>query len=105
MYYTYMLRCEDNSIYTGIAVDIKKRMSEHFSGNSKCAKYTLRHKPVKLECFWTSGSRSLASKLEYRIKTLTKEQKEELIEKNNLSDLLGDKIDCKDYFRNNEEVL
>ncbi len=99
MYYTYMLRCEDNSIYTGIAVDIDKRMAEHFSGNNKCAKYTLRHKPVKLECFWTSENRSLASKLEYRIKTLTKEQKEELIENNNLSDLLGDKIDPEEYFR------
>ena len=31
MYYTYMLRCENNSIYTGITTDVKRRMEEHFS--------------------------------------------------------------------------
>ncbi len=31
MYYTYMLRCQDNSIYTGITTDLERRMKEHFS--------------------------------------------------------------------------
>ena len=42
MYYVYMLRCKDNSIYTGITTDINRRMEEHFSKGQKCAKYTLR---------------------------------------------------------------
>lgn len=40
MYYVYMLRCIDNTIYTGITVDVDRRMKEHFSKNEKCAKYT-----------------------------------------------------------------
>ena len=52
MYYTYMLRCENNSIYTGITTDIKRRMEEHFSKDPKCAKYTKSNKPTKLECVW-----------------------------------------------------
>ena len=49
MYYIYMLRCEDNSIYTGITTDIKRRMEEHFSKDDKCAKYTFRHTAKRLE--------------------------------------------------------
>lgn len=44
MYYTYILRCCDNTLYTGIALDIEKRMNEHFLQNEKCAKYTRTHK-------------------------------------------------------------
>lgn len=49
MYYTYMLRCEDNSIYTGMTTDIERRMAEHSSKSVKCAKYTLNHSARKLE--------------------------------------------------------
>ena len=38
MYYTYMLRCEDNSIYTGMTKDLEKRMEEHFSKRKKLCK-------------------------------------------------------------------
>ena len=44
MYYTYMLRCNDNSIYTGITTDLSRRFLEHTSQDTKCAKYTLSHK-------------------------------------------------------------
>lgn len=97
MYYTYMLRCKDNSIYTGIASNIKRRMEEHFSKDKKCAKYTFSHPAEKLEMVWESDNRILASKLEYHIKTLTKKQKEELILKNNLKELLNEKIDITKY--------
>lgn len=98
MYYTYMLRCKDNTIYTGITTDIKRRMIEHFERGEKCAKYTIRHIPEKLECVWTSDSRKLASKLEYHIKTLTKVQKEKLIHKEaKLEDFLSEKIECHKY--------
>ena len=99
MYYIYMLRCEDNSIYTGITKDIKKRMEEHFSKDKNCAKYTLRHSAKKLEAVWQTENRALASKLEFRIKHLSKTEKEMLIKVNNLQELLGDKIEVEDYFR------
>ena len=95
MYYIYMLRCEDNSIYTGITVDLKRRMREHFNQDEKCAKYTKRHKPVKLESAWKSENRATASKLEYLIKKLTKQEKEALIKNHDLSIIKG--IDIENY--------
>lgn len=97
MYYVYMLRCKDNSIYTGITTDINRRMEEHFSKGQKCAKYTLRNIANKLECVWQTENRVLASKLEYQIKKLQKQYKEELIIKNNLEELLSDKIEASKY--------
>lgn len=98
MYYTYMLRCEDNSIYTGMASNIKKRMMEHFSKDKNCAKYTLSHTATKLEAVWESADRVLASKLEYRIKTLSKYQKEKLIKDSKLlENYFSDKIEVEKY--------
>jgi len=99
MYYTYILRCEDNSLYTGMTADIERRMKEHFEQGEKCAKYTMRHKPKKLEMVWESEKRNLAMKLEFHIKnSLTKAQKEELIKHPyRLADLLGNKIESNLY--------
>lgn len=97
-FYTYMLRCEDNSIYTGITTDIDRRMKEHFSQGEKSAKYTRTHTPKKLEAVWQSNTRVLASKLEYRIKQLTKEQKETLIANDSL-DVFGEKVETVEYER------
>ena len=99
MYYTYMLRCDDNSIYTGMTKDIKRRIEEHFSKDKKCAKYTLRHTAKKIEAVWESDSRSSASKLEYHIKKLKKEEKEELIKKGNIRKYLENKIVVEEYKR------
>ena len=98
MYYTYMLRCEDNSIYTGITSDVKRRMQEHFNKDKKCAKYTLTHSAKKLESVWKSENRILASKLEYRIKHLSKIEKEKLIKNNSLLyEIFGENLDCNEY--------
>ncbi len=97
MYYTYMIRCEDNSIYTGITTDVERRMEEHFQKNKLCAKYTKRHTAKKLEIVWQAEDRKLASKLEYHIKTLTKMQKEKLIQNQNLEEVLHNKIDANNY--------
>lgn len=99
MYYIYMLRCEDNSIYTGITTDVKRRMEEHFLKDEKCAKYTATHLAKKLECVWETDTRVNASKLEYHIKkSLTKVQKEELIKNQDLlGKFLGRKIDVEVY--------
>lgn len=99
MYYTYMLRCQDNSIYTGITTNIERRFEEHFSKNEKCAKYTRNHTAKRIECVWESENRVLASKLEFHIKTLSKKQKEKLILNNNLEELLSEKVDCNKYLR------
>lgn len=98
MYYIYMLRCEDNSIYTGIAKDLEHRLNEHFTKDEKCAKYTKSHKAQKLEIAWKTQNKSLASKLEYAIKKLNKNKKEKLIcEPNLLGEFFKEKIDKNEY--------
>lgn len=81
MFYVYILRCEDNSLYTGITTDVMRRFSEHVEGKVKGAKYTKSHKPIKIESVWETQNKIDASKLEYRIKKLGKQQKEQLISK------------------------
>lgn len=98
MYYTYILRCKDNSLYTGITTDLGRRLKEHKEKGEKTAKYTLRHEAVKMEIAWKSENRVLASKLEFNIKKLTKNQKEELIKNPKLlNKFLGDKIQPELY--------
>lgn len=100
-YFTYILRCTDNTLYTGITTDLERRMKEHFSQNEKCAKYTKRHKAKKLEAAWTSSNRKAASKLEYYIKHLSKANKEAIIKNNANIKLLDEKIDISEYSRTN----
>lgn len=98
MYYTYMLRCKDNSLYTGITTDLERRLKEHKEKGEKTAKYTLRHEAVKMEIAWESENRVLASKLEFHLKTLNKKQKEEIIKNSKLLDkFLGNKIEYELY--------
>ena len=99
MYYTYMLRCTDGSIYTGMTNDLDKRLYEHISGAG--AKYTKSHQAEKLEIAWSSKSKSLACKLEYQIKQLTKQQKEEIIKGKKLTSYLKGKIDGRRYYKIN----
>lgn len=99
MYYTYMLRCADNSIYTGMTNNLENRFNEHLSKNKNGAKYTKSHNVVKLETAWRSKDKSLACKLEYQIKSLTKKQKESLISGERLVTYLKGKVDCRRYKR------
>ena len=101
-YYTYIIRCDDNSLYTGITNDIDRRMDEHFNQKKECAKYTKSHRAISLESIWSSKDKSSAAKLEYYIKTLSKKEKEDIIINNNLSKYLKGKIDCRRYRRINE---
>ena len=97
MYYIYMLRCIDNSIYTGITTALKRRIEEHIKKDNKCAKYTMRHTAIKLELAWQTDNRSNASKLEYQIKHLNKTQKENIILNPENIKMLEGKINLKDF--------
>lgn len=99
MYYTYMLRCADNSIYTGMTNDLEKRLNTHIAKDKAGAKYTKSHDVLGMEAAWQTKEKSLACKLEYQIKTLTKKQKEELILGEKLSTFFKGKIDCRRYKR------
>lgn len=96
--YTYMLRCTDGSIYTGITKDVKRRMQEHMEQGKECAKYTRTHPFLKLEAVFESNSWSEAARLEYAIKRLTKEKKERLIRKPELvCEMFADKLAGCDF--------
>lgn len=79
LWYVYILRCSDNSLYTGITTDITRRIKEHNNSNKLGAKYTRVRRPVTLAYNEEHVSRSAASKREYQLKKLTKQQKERLI--------------------------
>lgn len=76
IYYIYIIRCNNNSLYTGITTDFKKRISEH--NNNSGAKYTRNKGPFLLELLLTTTGRSQATKIELFIKSLTKNKKEAL---------------------------
>ena len=77
MYYVYMLKCADGSLYTGYTNDLQKRVGVHNSGRG--AKYTKSRLPVRLVYSEEHESKSSALKREAEIKKLTRSQKEKLI--------------------------
>ncbi len=80
MYYIYMIRCDDESLYTGITTDVERRMREHVLKLPQAAAYTKSREVLRLEALWSAKDRSSASRLEYRIKQLKKSEKEILIQ-------------------------
>ena len=92
MYYIYVLRCEDNTLYTGIATDWKRRFAEHCAQGKKCAKYTRSHKAVKVEAVWQTELKSVALKAECFIKSLPKQRKEKILTSPNLLEDLQESI-------------
>lgn len=78
-YFVYIVKCSDETLYTGIAKDLQQRIEEHNS-SEKGAKYTKARRPVTLVYSETAQDRSSASKREYAIKKLSRIQKLELID-------------------------
>lgn len=77
-WYVYILKCADNTLYTGITVDVERRVNEHNTDNKLAAKYTRVRRPVKLVYKEALKSRSLAAKREAEIKKLKRNEKETL---------------------------
>ena len=77
MWYLYILRCGDGTLYTGITTDVERRLEEHRQGRG--AKYTRGRGPLELAYQEECGAHSEALKREYTVKQLTREEKENLI--------------------------
>jgi|TARA_B110000914_G_scaffold198128_1_gene188328 putative endonuclease len=73
-WYVYIVQCSDKSLYTGITVDIDRRVLEHNTSN-KGAKYTRPRRPVQLVYSEAYEDRSSASKRESAIKKLNRVEK------------------------------
>lgn len=83
-WYLYMIRCKDNSLYTGITLDVQRRFQEHQGGNGlgKGAKFLRGKGPLALVYSTSVATHSAALKLEYKIKKMSKAKKEIMIIKN-----------------------
>lgn len=85
MWFVYIIKCADNTLYTGITTDLDRRLNEHNSSD-KWAKYTKMRRPVEMVFSQICEDRSQASKLEYKIKNYTKQQKLSIIATKKLPD-------------------
>ena len=77
----YIIQCGDGTLYTGITVDVEHRFAMHQSG--KGAKYTRGRGPLTLKYVENCGTHSVALQREVAVKRLTRQEKLELIEKQN----------------------
>ncbi len=84
-WFTYLLRCKDQTLYAGITTDLVRRLHEH-NFTDKGAKYTRCRRPVELVYSEKSPSRATAASREYQIKQLTRKEKELLITNSSHSD-------------------
>ena len=73
----YVLKCRDNTLYTGITTDVSRRVEQHNSGSA--SHYTRSRIPVKLIFSEPCRGRSQALKKEYAMKQLSRKEKEEYI--------------------------
>lgn len=75
----YIVRCADGTLYTGVATDVLRRVTEHNGAGKAGARYTRTRRPVKLVYQERAANRSAACKREYRIKQLDRREKLKLI--------------------------
>lgn len=80
IWFLYIIRTAIQTLYTGITTDVTRRLHQH--QNNKGAKHLKGHKNLTLVYQTKVGDRSTALKLEYKIKQLSKQQKEKLVEQN-----------------------
>lgn len=80
-YFTYILQCADDTLYTGITTNLERRINEHNTDDKKWAKYTKNRRPVILVYSETYTNRSEASKREYEIKQMKRNEKELVVQK------------------------
>ena len=75
----YLVRCRDNTLYTGIAIDVSRRLAQHGGEGGRGSKYLRGKGPLRLVYVRRIGARDLALRVEARIKRLRKARKEELV--------------------------
>lgn len=78
-WFVYILQCDDGSLYTGVTIDVERRVHEHNFDNRLAAKYTRARRPVVLKYQACFASRADACRHEHKIKTMKKRQKIQLI--------------------------
>ncbi|PTQ88994.1 GIY-YIG nuclease family protein [Agitococcus lubricus] len=85
MWFCYMVRCADNSLYTGITTQLERRLTQHNGLLAGGARYTQSRRPVTLVYVESHADRRLASQREYQLKQLSKSSKETLVQQAKLA--------------------
>ena len=80
-WFVYIVRCADDSLYTGITKDVDRRIHEHNNNDCLGAKYTKARRPVVLVYQETCESRSAATRREYEIRKSGRKGKEKLLDR------------------------
>lgn len=75
--YVYILRCSDNTLYTGWTTCLERRLKFHNDGRG--AKYTRSRRPVELIYYEEYETKEEALRREWKIKQMRRQKKEELI--------------------------
>ena len=81
-WHVYLIRTRNGSLYAGVTTNVSRRLSEHRSGGGKGARSLRGRGPLRLVYRKRVGEKSLALKIERRIKSLSKARKEELVRSN-----------------------
>lgn len=79
MWFVYIVRCSDRSLYTGVTTEPKRRLAEHNEGRG--ARYTRSRGPVSLVYLERARDRGAALRREHEIKRMTAQAKKELCAK------------------------
>jgi|TARA_B100000315_G_scaffold53351_1_gene47703 putative endonuclease len=91
-WYLYLIRCRDNSLYTGISTDVARRFVQHQGKGNAGSKYLKGRGPLSLVFQKYLGTKSLALKVERRVKRMTKERKEKLIKVHDYADQIVNRV-------------
>ncbi len=76
-WFLYILRCQDDTFYTGVTKDLKRRLTMHNGG--KASRYTRARRPVEMVYYEDCASRAQALVREYKVKALSRKKKKELV--------------------------
>ncbi len=78
-WFVYIVKCADNSLYTGVTKNIVRRIDEHNNNNRRASAYTRARRPVVLVHQESFQTRSQATKREYQIRLLSRKEKDGLM--------------------------
>jgi putative endonuclease len=81
-WFVYILRCGNGALYTGVTTDVQRRLGEHSGNGRLSARFTRAFGPVELAYSCRVGEKSLAYRVEHRIKRLAREKKDLIVSRN-----------------------
>jgi putative endonuclease len=79
-WFVYILECDGTALYVGVTTDVERRYREHLLGGGRSSRYTRTHRCLELVYSVAVGDKSLAMRIEYRLKRLTALRKRQVLD-------------------------